>query len=128
MSEAGSIRLTKALALLERLERGALPRVVANLDEFHPDAAEVLLGFSFHDVVLREGIDLKTREMLTVAMLSAMGTAPGQLEFHIRAAMNNDVTRSEIVEIILQTAVYAGVPAAMNAIFEAKKVFAEAAS
>jgi len=61
--------------------------------------------------------------MLTVAMLGAKGTAPGQLDFHMRAALNCGVTRPEIVEIIYQIAVYAGVPAAMNAITSAKKAF-----
>ncbi len=120
-----SLRLTKALALLEQLEAGAPSKVTANLNAFHPDAAEILLGFAFSDVVSRDGIDLKTREMLTVAMLSAMGTAPGQLEFHIRAALNNGISRYEIVEIILQSAVYAGVPAAMNAISAAQEAFIE---
>lgn len=61
--------------------------------------------------------------MLTVAMLAAMGTASGQLEFHTRAAMNTGVRREEIVEIVLQVSVYAGVPACMNAISAAKKAF-----
>lgn len=72
----------------------------------------------------RPAIDLQTREMLTVAALTAMGTAPGQLEFHIRAALNVRVTREKIVEIIMQMAVYAGVPAAMNGVSAAKLAFA----
>ena len=54
----------------------------------HPELAELVLGFAFADVLARPGIDLCTREMLTVATLMGMGTAPGQLEFHIRAALN----------------------------------------
>lgn len=115
--------LAKAMALLERLEPGAPAKVQANLDGFATDAAELVLGFAFADIVSRDGIDLRTREMLTVAMLAAMGTAPGQLEFHIRAALNTGVTREEIVEIVLQVAVYAGVPACMNAIAAAKTAF-----
>ena len=61
--------------------------------------------------------------LLTVAMLAAMGTAPVQLEFHMRAALNTGITRDEIVEIVLQVAVYAGIPAAMNAITAAKSAF-----
>lgn len=118
-----SERLTRALMLLEQLEGGASEKVLENLNGFHPNAAELLLGFGFTDIVAREGIDLRTREMLTVAMLSAMATAPGQLKFHIRAAMNTGVTREEITEIVLQVSVYAGVPAAMNAISAAKKAF-----
>ncbi|MGO1344658.1 carboxymuconolactone decarboxylase family protein [Chromohalobacter japonicus] len=123
MSAMPSERRTQALALLEWLEPGAPKRVTENLDGFHDDATEILLGFAFTDVVAREGISLKTREMLTVSMLAAMGTAPGQLEFHIRAALNTGATREEIVEIVLQVAVYAGIPASMNAITAAKSAF-----
>lgn len=123
MSLSGSDRRTRAFYLLELLDPTAPEKVAANLDEFHGDAAEILLGFSFVDVVAREGLSLRTREMLTVAMLSAMGTAPGQLEFHMRAAVNTGVTREEIVEIVLQVAVYAGVPASINAITAAKSAF-----
>lgn len=69
------------------------------------------------------GITLKNREMLTVAMLVAMGMAQGQLEFQMRACLNTGVTRDEIVEIVFQVAVYAGVPVAMNAITAAKAAF-----
>ncbi|MBB3231324.1 carboxymuconolactone decarboxylase family protein [Halomonas stenophila] len=123
MSDAHSSRRDDALALLARLEPDAPARVANNLDDFHAQATEILLGFAFADVVARDGIDLKTREMLTVAMLGAMGTAPGQLEFHLRAAMHTGVTREEIVEIVLQVAVYAGIPAAMNAMSAAKAAF-----
>ncbi|EPX84087.1 carboxymuconolactone decarboxylase family protein [Salipiger mucosus] len=122
MSTASN-RLTRALSLLDDLEPGAPQRVKANLDTFHADTAELVLGYAFADVVGRDGIDLKTREMMTVAMLAAMGTAQGQLEFHMRAAMNTGVNREEIVEIVLQVSVYAGVPACMNAITAAKKAF-----
>ena len=121
MSAKHSNRRTQALALLEKLEPGAPERVAKNLDDFHCEAAEILLGFAFTDVVAREGIPLKVREMLTVAMLAAMGT--GQLEFHMRAALNTGASHDEIVEIVLQVAVYAGIPAAMNAITAAKSAF-----
>lgn len=117
-------RRAKALALLEKLDPlGSFP-VAANLDALSEDFLEVVLGFAFADVVSRPGIDLRTREMLTVSALMAMGTAPGQLEFHIRAALNTGVTRKEIIEILLQIAVYAGVPACMNGVAAAKKAFA----
>lgn len=126
MSDDPSIndRLARALDVLETLEPGASERVKTSLNALLPDLAEIILGFSFADVVSRPLIDLKTREMMTVAALTAMGTAPGQLEFHIRAAMNVGVTREEIIEIILQMAVYAGVPACMNGISAARLAFA----
>ena len=117
-------RRSQAFTLLARLDPEAPEKVAANLDSLSDDFAEVVLGFAFADVVSRPGLDLRCREMLTVAMLMAMGNAPGQLEFHIRAAMNVGVSREEIIEILLQTAVYAGVPACMNGITAAKKAFA----
>lgn len=119
-------RRSKALALLESLDPEAPSRVAENLDALSDDFLEVILGFAFVDVVSRPGLDLRTREMLTVSAFMAMGTAPGQLEFHIRAALNVGVTREEIVEILLQIAVYAGVPACMNGIAAAKKAFSAA--
>ena len=118
-----SPRLADALALLESLDPAAPEKVKANLDAFSSETAELVLGWSFTDIVSRPGIDLKTREMMTVAMLAAMGTAQGQLEFHARAALNVGVSREELVEIVLQVAVYAGVPAAMNAITAVKQAF-----
>lgn len=123
MNVSPSDRRTQALAQLEQLEPGAPGRVANNLDGFHPETAEILLGFAFTDELARAGLPLKTREMLTVAMLAAMGTVPGQLEFHMRAALNTGITRDEIAEIVLQVAVYAGIPAAMNAITAAKSAF-----
>ncbi|GEK71990.1 MULTISPECIES: carboxymuconolactone decarboxylase family protein [Halomonas] len=123
MSDAPTTRRDEALALLARLEPEAPAKVARNLDDFDADAVEILLGFAFADVVARDGLDIRTREMLTVAMLGAMGTAQGQLEFHLRAALNTGVTREEVVEIVLQVAVYAGIPAAMNAMSAAKAAF-----
>lgn len=73
------------------------------------DSSEVVLTFAFADIVDRPGIDLRTREMLTVTALTAMGTASSQLELHIRAALNVGVTREEIADIIIQMAVNADV-------------------
>ncbi|GAB2787547.1 carboxymuconolactone decarboxylase family protein [Halomonas shantousis] len=121
MTHSTNTRRAQALALLERLDREAPDKVSANLDSLSDDFLEIVLGFAFTDVVSRPGIDLKTREMLMVAALVAMGTAPAQLEFHIRAALNTGVSREEIIEILLQMAVYAGVPACMNGVAAARK-------
>ncbi|MCX7560709.1 carboxymuconolactone decarboxylase family protein [Sulfitobacter sp. F26204] len=120
----GSTRRTAALQVLEQLEAGAPDKVAQNLDEVAPELVEIVLGFAFADVLSRPDLDLASREMCTVAALTAMGTASGQLEFHIRAAMNVGVTKEQIIEIILQMAVYAGVPACMNGIAAAKRAFA----
>jgi 4-carboxymuconolactone decarboxylase len=70
-------------------------------------------------------MDLKSREIVTVAALTALGTTTTQLKVHIHGALNVGCTREEVVEIMIQLAVYAGFPAAMNGVFAAKEVFAE---
>jgi len=124
MNDVVSERRERAFALLAQLDPQAGSKVAPNLDALSDDFAEIVLGFAFADVVSRPGIDLRTREMLTVAALMAMGTASEQLEFHIRAALNVGVSREEIIEILLQIAVYAGVPACMNGISAARRAFA----
>jgi len=124
MSDMISDRRERAFALLAQLDPQAPTKVAANLDALGHDFAELILGFAFADIVSRPGIDLRTREMLTVAALMAMGNAHPQLEFHIRAALNVGVNEQEIIEILLQIAVYAGVPACMNGITAARKAFA----
>jgi 4-carboxymuconolactone decarboxylase len=79
--------------------------------------------FAFGDICARPGLDLKARELATVAALTALGTAPAQLRVHIRAALNLGWTREEVTEVIMQMAVYAGFPAAINGLGAARDVF-----
>ena len=83
------------------------------------------MEFPFGDICSRPGLDLRAREIATVAALAAMGNAQPQLKVHIGAALNVGVSREEIVEILMQIAVYAGFPVALNGLFAAKEVFAE---
>ncbi len=101
-------------SLMDALEPNTAERVTAKLSELDPDLPRLITDYAFADVIGRPGLDLKTREMLTVAALTAMGNAPSQLEFHMRGAMNVGVSRQELLEIVIQMAVYAGVPACMN--------------
>ena len=96
------------------------------LAETSPDLANHLVKFPFGDIYSRPGLDLKTREMLTVAALTVLGFAQGELKDHIRGALRVGCTRDEVTEIILQMAVYAGFPAALEAIKTAAAVYAEA--
>lgn len=99
--------------------------VVDALKEISPDFADFLIEFPFGDVYSRPGLDLKSREIATVAALAAMGTAAPQLRVHIHGALNVGCSRQEIVEVMIQLAVYAGFPAALNGLFAAKEVFAQ---
>lgn len=98
---------------------------VNSLKEICPDLGRFVTEFAFGDIYSRPGLSLKTRQLLTIASLTTLGTAPLQLKAHIKGALNVGCTQGEIVEAILQMAVYAGFPAAMNAMYAAKEVFRE---
>jgi 4-carboxymuconolactone decarboxylase len=104
------------------------PSVEASLRSLHgssPDLTRFLVEFPFGDIYSRPTLDLKTREMLTVTALIVLGYAPDELKEHIRGALNVGCTKQEIVEIIIQMAVYAGFPAALEAMKTASRVFGE---
>ncbi|VFS68210.1 4-carboxymuconolactone decarboxylase [Kluyvera cryocrescens] len=99
--------------------------VVESLKDIAPDFARYLLEFPFGDIYARPGLDLRSREIATVAALTALGNATPQLKVHIAAALHVGLTEEEIIEVIMQMAVYAGFPAALNGLFAAKEVFAK---
>ncbi|WP_072573657.1 carboxymuconolactone decarboxylase family protein [Granulibacter bethesdensis] len=97
---------------------------VDGLGAFAPDFARMIYEFPFADVYSRPGLDLRSRQIATISALAAMGNALPQLESHIAAGLHIGLTRQEIIEIIMQMAVYAGFPAAMNGLATARAVFA----
>jgi 4-carboxymuconolactone decarboxylase len=119
-------RFSRGLAKLREIDGEAGERVVASLADIAPDFARYLIEFPFGDIYSRPGLDLRSREIAVVAALTAMGNAEPQLKVHLRAALNVGVTRQEIVEVIMQMAVYAGFPAALNGLTAAREVFAAA--
>ncbi|ATH92902.1 4-carboxymuconolactone decarboxylase [Bacillus glycinifermentans] len=94
------------------------------LNEIAPDFERLLVEFPFGDIYSRPGLDIKSRELATVAALTALGYAIPQLEVHINGALNVGCSKEEIVELIMQLSVYAGFPAALNGLQAAKEVFA----
>lgn len=99
--------------------------MIAALADVAPDFATYLFEFPFGDIYSRPGLDLRAREIATIAALTAMGNAAPQLKVHIEAGLNVGLSRNEITEVIMQMAVYAGFPAALNGLFAAKEVFSE---
>ena len=97
--------------------------VVESLKAISPDFARYLVEFPFGDIYARPGLDLRQREIATIAALTALGTARPQLEVHIAAGLNVGLSQQEISEIVIQMAVYAGFPAAINGLNAAKTVF-----
>ena len=110
---------------LEEIDGEAGKNVMESLKDIAPDLGRYIIEFPFGDVYSRPGLDLKAREIATVAALAALGNARPQLKVHIHGALNVGCTREEIIEIMIQMAVYAGFPAALNGVFAAKEVFAE---
>jgi 4-carboxymuconolactone decarboxylase len=118
-------RYERGLEKLAEIDGEAGQRVIESLKGIAPDLGRYVIEFAFGEVFSRPGLDLKSREIATVAALTALGTATAQLKVHINAALNVGCTRQEIIEVIIQMAVYAGFPAALNGMFAAKEVFAE---
>lgn len=122
---SGSDRHAQGWRKLQEIDGEAGERVIASLQDIAPDFARYLIEFPFGDIYSRPQLDLKSREIATVAALTALGHATPQLKVHIHGALNTGCSRQEVVEILMQMAVYAGFPAALNGLFAAKDVFAE---
>ncbi|MDO4231639.1 MAG: carboxymuconolactone decarboxylase family protein [Lautropia sp.] len=123
--QAESDRYTRGMKKLMEIDGEAGERVVQSLADIAPDFARYLIEFPFGDIYHRPGLDLRSREIATVAALTALGNATPQLKVHIHAALNVGLSREEVIETIMQMAVYAGFPAALNGLFAAREVFAE---
>ena len=102
--------------MLQRVDGHGGEAVVDSLQDIAPDFARYIYA--------RPGLDLRSREIATIAALTALGNAAPQLKVHIAAGLNVGLTQEEITEVIMQMAVYAGFPAALNGLFAAKAVFA----
>lgn len=118
-------RYDRGARALAEIDGAAGQAVVDALADIAPDFARLLIEFPFGDVFTRPGLGRREREIATIAALCAMGTAGPQLRVHIRAGLNVGLSREEITETLIQMAVYAGFPAALNGLFAAREVFAE---
>lgn len=118
-------RYQRGLEKLREIDGDAGQRVIDSLQDIAPDFARYLIEFPFGDIYSRPGLDLKSREIAVVAALTALGNAAPQLKVHLQAALNVGVSREEIVETIMQMAVYAGFPAALNGLAAAQEVFSK---
>lgn len=123
-SSQSETRLERGRRKLDAIDGEAGHNVVAALADIAPDFATYLFEFPFGDIYSRPGLDIRSREISTIAALAAMGNAAPQLKVHIEAGLNVGLTREEIVEVLIQMAVYAGFPAALNGLLAAKEVFA----
>jgi 4-carboxymuconolactone decarboxylase len=106
---------------------GQVARLDAAMAGVAPDMVEYLISFGFGDIYARPGLKPRDRQLATIAALTALGTAAPQLRSHIKAGLTAGLTREEIAEVLMQMAIYAGFPAALNGLAAAKEVFAETA-
>lgn len=117
-------RFEKGKEVLESIQGKSLEELFDAIDDIAPDMSRFVVEFPYAEIYTREEVDLKTRELCTVAALTVLGTIP-QLKDHINAALNVGNTPTEIVEIIIQMSAYCGFPKSINGIVAAKEVFVE---
>jgi 4-carboxymuconolactone decarboxylase len=97
---------------------------IAGADDFNRPLQELVTEYCWGAVWDRPGLDRKTRSMLNLAMLTALNR-PHELKLHVSGALNNGLSKNQIMEVLLQTAIYCGVPAAVDAFRQAREVFKE---
>jgi len=118
-----SDRYEKGMKILKITNPDSIQELFKELGDIAPDLGRFVVEFPYSEIYTRDGLNLKTRELVTVAALTALGNAESQLKNHINAALNVENTPQEIVEVIMQMSAYAGFPAAINGIKIAKEVF-----
>ena len=118
-------RYERGAAMLAAVDGPAGLAVVEGLAKSFPDFARYIVEFPFGDIYARKGLGLRERELATVAALCALGHARPQLRVHVHAALHVGCSPREIVEVVMQMAVYAGFPAALNGLAVVREVFAE---
>jgi len=124
-SPGGAERYKAGLAALEAIDGSAGEKVISSLAAIAPDLGRFIIEFAFGDVYTRQGIDLHTRELVTVAALAAMGNARPQLKVHTHGFLNVGGTKEQLVELAIHTAPYAGFPRAINAALAIQEVLTE---
>jgi 4-carboxymuconolactone decarboxylase len=102
-------------------------RSLQNLDDFNRDFQDLITRYAWGEIWTRPGLTRRSRSLIVIATMVALNR-PDELRLHLRAAFNNGVTRDEIKEVLLLSAIYCGVPAANSAFHAAEEVFAELSS
>lgn len=116
-------RRNHGLDVLAKIDGHAGTAVIDSLAEVSPALGHHVAAFAFGDIYDRPGLDARSRQLVTIGILTALGGCEPQLKVHVGAALNVDLTPDEIVEAMLHAAVYVGFPRALNATLAAKEVF-----
>ncbi|GLW09596.1 4-carboxymuconolactone decarboxylase [Microtetraspora sp. NBRC 13810] len=118
-------RYEHGMRVLEQVDGEAGQRVVGSLADVSPELGHQVVAWAFGDMYARPELPPWDRQLVTLGVLTALGGCEIELDVHINAALNVGLTASEIAETLLHSAVYCGMPRAINATLIAKKVFAE---
>ena len=113
------LEIRRAVVGTEYVERS-----LAEADDFTRPLQDLVTRYCWGDVWSRPGLERRERSMINLSMIAALNR-PHELKLHVRGAINNGLTQDEIREILLQVAIYAGVPASLDSFRVAKEVFAE---
>ena len=113
------------LQVLRQIDGEAGQRVVDSLADISPELAHQVVAWAFGEMYARPALAARDRQLVTLGMLAALGGCEPQLEVHVNPALNVGLTPAQITEALLHSAVYCGMPRALNATFVAKKVFSE---
>jgi 4-carboxymuconolactone decarboxylase len=112
-----SERYLRGIEIAEQLAADKLDEfLTSRVAELAPDFARMAIEFPLGDIYARDGLDLRSRELVAISSLVTIGDTGPHLRTHIRAATRLGVSKAEIIEIMMQTAIYAGFPAALNAL------------
>jgi 4-carboxymuconolactone decarboxylase len=117
-------RYEHGLKMLQQIDGAVGQQVIDSLADVSPELGRQVIAWAFGEIYARPGLPPRDRQLVTLGALTALGGCEPQLEVHINAALNVGLTPPEIVEALLHSAVYCGMPRALNATFVAKKVFA----
>lgn len=121
-----SERYRLGVEIIQQLSSGSLEQfLTSRVAEVAPDFARMAIEFPFGDLYSRCNLDFRDREIVAISALATLGHAGPQLRTHVAAASKLGVSKAEIVEILMQSAVYGGFPAALNALADCHDLLAE---
>ena len=118
-------RFAAGKRVLDSIDGEAGQKVIDSLADIAPELGYQVVAHAFGDIYARPDLQPRDRQLVTLGVLTALGGCEAQLDVHINASLNVVLSPDEIVEALLHASVYAGFPRALNAVFVAKRVFAE---
>jgi 4-carboxymuconolactone decarboxylase len=121
-----SERYRRGVEIIQQLSSGSLEQfLTSRVAEVAPDFARMAIEFPFGDLYSRADLGMRDREIVAIAALATLGHSGPQLRHHVAAATKLGISKAEIVEILMQSAVYGGFPAALNALADCHDLLLE---